>query len=201
MSHFTYQVDETGVPLETYEWDRSWWEHTENKTAKRVFYIGDSISWGIRPEAQRLVKSEVLFDALATSKSLDNPYLLRTLELVLQQTASAEAILVNNGLHGWHLRDETDYPQFFRKLLEELKKYQPNVAVILTTCVADPQRNARVLARNEGAASVAKELGCAVIDLYTPSLQCAHRDGVHFNAEGYCSLAEVLVSHVREILK
>ena len=201
MSDLTYQNNETTVPLETYEWDRTWWEHTENKTAKRVFYLGDSISWGIRPEMQAMVKTEFLVDALATSKAPDNPYLLPTLDLVLQQTNSVDIILVNSGLHGWHLQDDTEYPTLLRALLTQLKEHCPSVAVLLTTCVENKERNARVIARNKSASKVAMELGCPIVDLYTPSLQCIHTDGVHLNREGYQTLATVIVEALRPLLK
>ena len=44
MEGFTYQWDERGARLETYEWDNVWWEHTEDRQAPRALIVGDSIS-------------------------------------------------------------------------------------------------------------------------------------------------------------
>lgn len=200
MSEFTYQAGETRIPLETYEWDRTWLEHTENTSAKRVFYVGDSISWGVRPEAQKIVGAEFLIDALATSKALDNPFLLPTLDLFLRQGKSPDLMIVNNGLHGWHLEDETEYAEGLKGFLCALKERCSIVAVVLTTCVSDEARNARVEIRNAAARRIAEELNCPVIDFYTPSLNCTHTDGVHFNGDGYRILAETLVTQVRTLL-
>ena len=200
MSDFTYQTNETSVALETYEWDRTWIERTEITDAKRVFYIGDSISWGVRPAAQKTVGQEFLFDALASSKALDNPFFLPTLDLFLRQVPSVDLMIVNNGLHGWHLEDETAYAQAFDAFVKALQQRCPSVAVVLTTAVADEKRNARVQIRNSVARRIAEERGCPVIDLYAPSLSCTYTDGVHFNGEGYQTLAEALVSAVRPLL-
>ena len=48
MEGFTYQWDERGARLETYEWDNVWWEHTEDRRAPRALIVGDSISCGFR---------------------------------------------------------------------------------------------------------------------------------------------------------
>jgi hypothetical protein len=205
MGDFTYEFGDSSLALETYEWDRTWIEHTENTDAKRVFYIGDSISWGIRPEMQKRVGTEFLTDALASSKALDNPFLLSTLDLFFRQVKKPDLLIVNNGLHGWHLSDEGDYPDLLEKFLLALKrKLNCPVAVVLTTRVAHEGRNGRVQARNASAVTVAERIGCPVIDLYTPSetyrdLQTG--DGVHYSNEGYRALAEILATEIRALLK
>ena len=40
MSSYTYEAKDTKTPLETYEWDNVWFEHTEIETPDRVMYIG-----------------------------------------------------------------------------------------------------------------------------------------------------------------
>lgn len=205
MSDFTYQLGDSSVPHETYEWDRTWIEHTENTTLPRVFYIGDSISWGIRPEMQKQVSSEFLIDAVASSKGLDNPFLLPTLDLFFRQVKKPDLLIVNNGLHGWHLSDDAEYPRLLEEFLLALReRLQIPVAVVLTTRVADAGRNERVKARNAAAVAVAKKIGCPVIDLYTPSetyagLQAG--DGVHYSGEGYQRLAEGMADVIRTLLK
>ena len=75
------------------------------------------------------------------------------------------------------------------------------VAAVLTTCVSDPQRNERVKTRNAVVQKIAEELNCPILDFYSPSLNCTHTDGVHFNGDGYRTLAETLISDVRILLK
>ncbi len=201
MSDFTYQTQDSSVPLETYEWDRTWIEHTENVRAKRVFYIGDSISWGIRPEMQKKVGETFLTDALASSKALDNSYLLPTLDLFFRQIQTPDLLIVNNGLHGWHLTDDSEYPRLLETFLLTLKsRLNCTVAVVLTTPVADAGRNERVKVRNASARAVAEKIGCPVIDLYSPAVSLAQVDGVHFTAEGYQALADVLSGEIQNLL-
>ena len=199
MSDFTYQNQDSSVPLERYEWDRTWLERTENISSPRVLYVGDSISWGIRPEAQKILGSEILIDALATSKALDNPWFLPTLDLLLRQGRAPGMILVNNGLHGWHLEDEREYADLLKGFLLELKKRIPRCILLLTTGVEDLARNQRVILRNQAARAVAAALECPVVDLYTPAISCRHTDGVHFDVAGYRALAQVLVTELRAL--
>lgn len=205
MGNLTYQFGDSSVPRETYEWDMTWFEHTENTDAKRVFYVGDSISWGIRPVMQRKVGKEFLIDAVASSKALDNPFFLPTLELSFRQVKIPDLLIVNNGLHGWHLSDDTEYPELLEQFLVALKnRLNCPIAVLLTTRVADVGRNERVKVRNAAAVTVAEKNGFPVIDLYAPSEIYSHLqtgDGVHFSAEGYQALADVLLSNLRDLLK
>ena len=205
MSDSTYEYKEASVSLECYEWDRTWIAHTENADAKRIFYIGDSISWdGIRAPMQRIVGNGFYIDALATSKALDNPYFLPTLDLMFRQVRKPDLILFNNGLHGWHLKDDSDYPELYERFLLALKeRTDVPVAVVLTTRVADPQRNLRVIARNSAAVVSANKLNLPVLDLYTPSEAFASfqkNDGVHFSPEGYDALANSVLGQIRGLL-
>ena len=205
MSDSTYEFSETKAPLECYEWDRTWIAHTEDKETRRIFYVGDSISWdGIRGAMQNIVGSEFYIDALATSKALDNLYLLPMLDLMLRQIQKPKLMLFNNGLHGWHLDDEKEYPVLLERLLRYLTEtYHVSVAVVLTTRVKDPQRNLRVNVRNREAAAVAEKLNLPVIDLYCPSEEYASlqkEDGVHFSREGYNALAKSILGQIRNLL-
>ena len=58
MSNFTYETENTTKKLEKYEWDNVWFEHTENETADRVMYIGDSISCATRRVATAAAETE-----------------------------------------------------------------------------------------------------------------------------------------------
>ncbi len=48
MDGFTYEKNDISRKLENFEWDNVWWEQTANASAKRIAYIGDSISCGTR---------------------------------------------------------------------------------------------------------------------------------------------------------
>lgn len=57
----TYEEKNNYSNLETYEWDNAWIEQTQNKSANRVFYIGDSISYSTRNIATALSNNTCLF--------------------------------------------------------------------------------------------------------------------------------------------
>ena len=183
--------------LETYEWDNPWWEHTENKTAPVYLYIGDSISRGTRPELNKAAAGKALFDGFATSKALDNPFLIPSLELFMKQSRKYEAILFNNGLHGWHIKDGEEYFDFYCRTLDFLCSTGIPVYVVLTTNLPfDKERNSRVETRNRLAIKAAEKFGCKVIDLYSASLECEGKycdDGVHFHCDGYEILAQRII--------
>lgn len=205
MSEFTYERGTTGARLETYEWDSVWWEQTPNREAGRVLYIGDSISCKTREAATRAAEGRLLFDGFGTSKALDNPYLFESIRLFARQEGERCAILLNNGLHGWHLDDAEEYPAAYeaavRFLLAEFPKTP--LYLLLTTSVADPVREARVQARNAAVTAIAERYGLPVIDLYTVSAEHAHlraHDGVHYTPEGYQKFGEAIVLALKEDL-
>lgn len=197
MSEFTFEENNTGFKLETFEWDNVWWEHTENTTAKRVAYVGDSISCGTRHAATALSENTILFDGFGTSKALDNPNYLKTLPLFFAQEQKIDAILFNNGLHGWGLPDER-YEEEYRKMLTYLRSVSdaPLFVVLSTNLPARPERNEIVLRRNVIASRLAEEFGLPCIDLYSVSVQYRDMhtvDNVHFTEEGYGKLARCIL--------
>ena len=189
--------------LETFEWDRTWWEHTEDTTTPRMLYIGDSISWDIRPLANKLLDGKLLLDGFHTSKALDNPFFRPTLELVKVQESHCELVLFNNGLHGFHL-DDTAYESSYRNMILLLQSTFPGIplALVLTTHVEDPAEEAVVVARNRIVRTLAAEFSLPTIDLYTLSkeLEDPFRDGVHFKPNPYARLAEVMAKRITEII-
>lgn len=77
------------------------------------------------------------------------------------------------------------------------------LVLILTTHVADPERDLRVKARNNVVLALAKKYGLPVIDFYKPTNENPHllsSDGVHLSREGYELLANELVECVRETI-
>ena len=163
MSNFTYEEKKTSNKYETYEWDNTWLEHINDGDVKRVMYIGDSISCGIRRIATSKTNNEIYFDGLGTSKAIDNPYFEETIKLFEKQEGYRNAILFNNGLHGWHLDDDSEYGFYLDKIVKFLAEEFKDIPifVVLTTFIKDESRLNRVLKRNE----VAKKLQLNIICL------------------------------------
>lgn len=193
------------VPLEKYEWDQMWIEHTENTAAPRVLYIGDSISVGVLPQVNALAAGSVLYDAFSTSKGLDNPCFPEAILTMARQQGRRDLIVINNGYHGLHLSDEEDYPLAFERMLAFLQESFPGtpIALILTTHGKNEEWEKRALCRNDVVRKLAEKWGIPLIDFYAASLPCEHllRDTVHFVPEGYQALARCLHEKVLEILK
>ena len=201
MSNFTYEYETTNRTLETFEWDSTWFEHTEDLTTPRVLYIGDSISHATRKALNSLSGGRLLFDGLATSKALDHPCYEDTVRLVAKQQSNRKHVLFNNGLHGFHLDDELAYAKHYEQKIKFFLSEFPDakLTLLLTTHVADPERDLRVQARNHEVLRLAEKYSLNVIDLYSVSLTYAEllsEDGVHWQAEGYRYLANVILSNL-----
>ena len=188
------------IQLETYEWDNIWWEHTENTEAKRVLYIGDSISCGIRRIATEVSAYQILFDGFGTSKALDNPYFADTLKLCVAQQGKRDAVLFNNGLHGAHLSTE-EYAAEYRRMMHFLKSIvdEPIFVVLTTDDQREENMQEAVVERNRAAKEIAAQFDAPVIDLATEAerIKNLHADdGIHFTEEGYTVLAKYIVSQL-----
>lgn len=199
MNEYTFEFEERKEKLETWEWDRVMINHTEDEQGKRLLYIGDSISCGIREVAKE--KNGIYFDGFGTSKALDNPFFKPSLSLFARQQRRRDVVLFNNGLHGWHLEDKTEYKEYFedfvKYLLDEFK--ETPLYIVLTTYYSNEKRVNRVVARNEVALEIAKEYELPVIDLYTVSINnkdLLSEDGVHFTKEGYEKLTEEIIKTI-----
>jgi len=200
---FTYEYEDRKIPLETYEWDNTWIDHAADLEHTRVLYIGDSISCGSRMVATALTEGKILFDGFGTSKAVDNPYFADSVKLFAAQQSRRDAVLFNNGLHGFHLDDDTEYKEhyenFVKFLVEEFKGTP--IFIVLTTHIANEEREERVKVRNKVALEIADKYNLPVIDLYSVALENAHLltgDGVHFTPEGYNKLAEKIVETLQE---
>lgn len=204
MGVFTYEEKENLSSLETYEWDRTWIDQANDHETARVLYIGDSISSAILRIATECADGKYLFDGYASSKGLDNPYLMETLKLFAREEGKRNAVIFNNGLHGWHLDDTTEYKDYLTKTVGEMLREFSDTpfAIVLTTDVDDPKRSARVDVRNGVAREVAELYNVPVIDIHTESVKLAeHRtDGVHFDGEAYRRLAKIIVAGVEKII-
>ena len=203
MQGFTYEHTDKKQQLETYEWDRFWIDHANDNTTRRVLYIGDSISGGTANIATERSGGEIFFDNFATSKAIDNPYLLEAIEYFAKQEGSRNVVLFNNGLHGWHLDEETDYLNYYDYTVGKLVNLFPEseLVILLTTHVKDEVRDGRVKKRNEAALAVAKKYSLRVVDLYSVTLENKDMlapDGVHFQRGGYEIIADTLIEAVKK---
>ena len=204
MKNFTYEKEDRVVRLETYEWDDIWWEETNDIVKPRVLYIGDSISCGIRRAATKLSGKKILFDGFETSKAVDNDFFADALHLFGKQQKRRNVVIFNNGLHGFHLNDTTEYGAYYEKMVNNLmKEYQDvPIALVLTTSIEGP-RNSRVIERNETAIKIALKYSLPFIDLYTTSVKYVSmrsQDGVHFSEEGYEKLADQVLESLYRIV-
>lgn len=201
MSNFTYEYETNDRTLETFEWDSTWFEHTEDLTTPRVLYIGDSISHATRKALNERADGSLLFDGLATSKAIDHPCYEDTVRLVAKQQPHRKQILFNNGLHGFHLVDALAYAKYYEQKIQFLRSEFPDtkLTLLLTTHIADPEQDLRVQARNHEVRCLAQKYSMNVIDLYSISLTHAElllEDGVHWKAEGYRHLANAILSNL-----
>lgn len=204
MSEFTYEKKDTNFELETFEWDNVWLDHITDPTLPRILYIGDSISCGTRRVATIASGEKLLFDGFGTSKALDNPYFKESLLLFARQQPHRNAIIINNGLHGWHINDGEEYKNLYKNMLEFLMENFKDTPlyIVTTTHVANPEREQRVIARNKMALELAKELNLGVIDFYDLSAknpELVGGDGVHFTPDGYKALAETLLETFKDL--
>lgn len=201
---YTFQSERNSEKLETYEWDNVWWEQAPDNEKKRVLYIGDSISCGIRHIATELSNGEILFDGFGTSKALDNPYFQESLHLFAAQERYRDLVLFNNGLHGWHL-SAAEFEKYYADMLSFLKNEFSDTPIViaLSTSLVDDEKDKRVIEYNAVAERLAKENGFPIIDLYsaTSSKNEMHiSDGVHLTEDGYRTLAGIIVENVKEIM-
>lgn len=202
MTNTAYQAENRPL-YETYEWDNVWIDHAEDLSRRRVLYIGDSISCGSRHIATGQTQEEILFDGFGTSKALDNPYLKDAIRLFAAQEFQRSAVLFNNGLHGFHLDDEAEYPALYEQMVKFLlKEFEGTpVLIVLTTHVADEATEQRVILRNKAAREIADRYKLPIVDLYTVSAATNELsgDGVHFTEAGYNALAAALIDALKTI--
>ena len=193
------------ITLETYEWDNTWIEKSNETNAKRVLYIGDSISCGTRTALNAILDGKILFDGFGTSKALDNPYFFPGLSLFARQESSRNAVIFNNGLHGWHL-DEEEYSRLYNEFLDKLINEFSDTLIIpvLTTFVTNQSYyNDRVIKRNAIVKELADSKKLPIVDLYTASEKNRHlqsADGVHFTESGYTVLANEVLRELKGLI-
>ena len=185
----------------TFEWDSTWHEHTEDLTTPRVLYVGDSISHATRKALNELAEGRLLFDGIASSKAIDHPCYEDTVRLFVKQQPHRKHILLNSGLHGFHLVDELAYAKYYEQKIQFFLKTFPEakLTLLLTTHVADDERDLRIQTRNHEVLYLAEKYSLNVIDLYSISLtynELLSKDGVHWQPEGYRHFAAAILSNL-----
>ena len=191
----TYEEKDTGITLERFEWSNTWHEEAPEGNARRVLYVGDSISLMTRLHMNRIRKEGWAYiDGIHTSKGLDNPTFVDFVSLFAREEGTREAILFNNGLHGWHLSEE-EYEKAYEALVLALREAVPakHFFLILSTRLRNEERTERVKARNEAVKRIGEKLGLPVIDLYEVSdehFDLLAKDGIHYTDAGYTLFAE-----------
>ena len=205
MDKFTFEAAST--PLETYEWDNTWIAKSGDKETPRIFYIGDSISCGNRGAINRISEGKLLCDGFGTSKALDNEAFLPAVKLFASQIERYDVVFFNNGLHGWHLDDETEYFELYDKFVSGLLEFfggAKKLVILMTTNITNDKELAkRVPKRNAAAIKVAEKYSLPCVDLYGKSLEIAHLqsgDGVHFTPEGYEELSRMIIEFAENFI-
>lgn len=199
MKDFTYEEKDRKDKFEKYEWDNLWLDHADDLSLNRVLYIGDSISCRAGRAATAFAQEKILFDGFGTSKGIDNPYFKESVKLFAKEEERRDVVIFNNGLHGWHLEDNTEYRYHYEEMIKFLLSEFENtpLVIVLTTITADEKRNKRIQTRNKVAEEIADKYRLPVIDLYTAgSAELLSDDGVHFKPEGDKVLAEKIVESV-----
>lgn len=202
MSDFTYEKHDSKEKLEKYEWDNVWMDNARDTEHQHILYIGDSISCSTRRRATTLSGGELFFDGYGTSKGLDNPFFKESIALYAAQLPRLDKIIFNNGLHGFHLEDLTDYAKYYEEMVVFLLDKFKGVPlyVVLTTFVLNEARAERVRNRNKSALEVAKKYNLPVIDLYSVTAdkpELFRDDGVHLTSDGYDLITEKIVDSVK----
>lgn len=202
MSEFTYETTDRTNQYETYEWDNVWIEHANEKGRRRAAYIGDSISCATRRVATARINEEILFDGFGTSKALDNPFYKDSLRLYLKQLPNIDTVLFNNGLHGWHLNDETEYKTLYDEMIKFLidETNGAKIYILLTTAVTKVEDNERVKMRNASAREIADKYSIPVIDLYDLTYRNIDEislDGIHPLDALYNKIADEIIRNIK----
>ncbi len=208
---YTYQEKKTTHQLETCEWDRLWMDRPSDDADPHVLILGDSISDQYRKELTRYLNSSVHVNGWATSKAVNSPFLLPSIMLVAQQLPRCDAILFNNGLHGWHQSVE-EYYSAYNNVLDGLAKFFPDtpLALVLTTPVRKSvcleklgERPSIVQKRNARVLEIARKRNFPLIDFFSAVVdhpECWENDGVHFVPAGCEVLAQIASEQIKKML-
>ena len=205
----TYEFEKNKESLlEKYEWDDIWVHDANEPQKERILFVGDSITRGMRKFANELLeKKGIVADQLATSKSVDNPYLLQLIDYVIAQNPTYKKINIMFGGHGFHL-DKEKYAVNYEKVIKYIVEKYPQIKFTLASFTPLTNRdnlneysknNEVILERREVAKTVSKKYNLSFTDVYSviakrdDKSEIYYIDGVHFKDEGYKIIAKTLV--------
>lgn len=195
---------------EKYEWVRIWWDNANDSSGPRILLIGDSITAGYRPFVKEMLDDITLVDQLATSRSIADPALMKELKYVLSEY-NYEVIHFNNGLHGWHVDEETYRESLEAAILEILESQKTCRLIIATTTPStikgkpdelNSDRDVVITGRNRIVKEISLKHGLLINDLYAHIIGDSgirHDDGSHYNEHGWKILAEKVVSAINSV--
>ena len=86
---------------ESMEWSHISWSSPEKN--ERILFLGDSILDGYGGTVQNALKERFSIGKLISSKAVDNIYLIKEVELMIDEFGrndSIKLVHLNNGLHG-----------------------------------------------------------------------------------------------------
>ena len=203
-------TDGNPVVRESTEWAQINCPLSADAKTPRVLLIGDSISVNYAGGVREGLKGKYHVDNLGTSRSVNDPVLQTQIYSFLQEHRYT-LIYFNNGLHGGHQTPE-QYASGLRVLTQYLKDNSHSAKLVFATSTPVSQKvegvaqlsekNKNVMARNELARALMKELAIQVGDLYGLMVGHIdlHRDGVHFSAEGNVLLSQHITETILEAL-
>ncbi len=200
---------EPTVVREYIEWSNLRWNNAVTPDMPRILFIGDSIVYGLCEELFARLEKEYAVDILATSKCVSGEDFRFELDYMLSRN-DYEAIVFNNGLHGWDI-DEDTYLVHLEATMKHLKKQAPlliwrNSTPIRTIGDLDTfeaERNPRVQLRNAGAETIARQLEIPVCDLYTPMAEHPEwfeADAIHHNQAGRQAEVQIITDFLHTYL-
>lgn len=191
---------------EFYEWNDFWVENADVQKGDlpRVLLIGDSISRRYRDGVSQRLAGKAMIVNSAGSRCVGDPVLMAETRHALS-LYEYDVIHFNNGLHGFAMKDDADFPGYLREWIAEIRRLQPKAKLVWATITRPLDgTEGRVDVRNALALEVVKELGgIAVDDLYSittadPSLISG--DKVHPTPEGAEKLADAVAASILEEL-
>lgn len=193
--------------FEDIEWMDLWWEHT-NTPGKRVLLIGDSISRdGYYHFVKERLEGKYLVDRCSLSTGIDSPMLYQALDIFIKHMGfSYEFIHFNSGAHAGYI-PRKEFGEDIEKVMLYLKGNAPGSKLLMGNCTPNRKNpgpngfgeyNDVLIQRNEEYQRVGKELGIKVLDLYSAIIDhnIMNSDGVHFNADGYKVLGDVVADAI-----
>ncbi len=193
-----YQLPETTHTRENTEWSISYSFNARDTENPRVLLIGDSVCNAYQSGVRQKLGNNANVTFWASSKCVTDPDYLRELNFLLD-TYWYDAICFNNGLHSLTASPdewEEAYANVIRFISDKCKGIP--LFLVLSTPIADRDKNAIVVRFNEYVSDFAYKKGFSVIDLWSPMSALNKRehmsDAYHWKAEAVGMQADIVAS-------